>query len=83
MIDNPIITACMMHEMEAHLPFAIKTNPERWEWMATWLNHALAHPGVPCPCCSVTPTGDVYDHLTQEQIEAMQPNTRNQPGKPR
>lgn len=68
------ITPDMIHEMEAHLPFdQCKPPPVRWQWMADFLNRALAHPGVPCPCCGVAPNGEIYDHLTPEQWKVMQP----------
>lgn len=75
---EPTITPQMMHEMEAHRPVALTKPMERWEWMAQWLNHALAYPDVPCPCCKTTPRGDICDDCTQERIDALQPNAGSQ-----
>lgn len=56
------ITPEMVREALAHAPFAL-SNPERWEWVARFLNDAVAFPDWPCPCCNVTPAGDILDHL--------------------
>ena len=58
------ITAEMIREMEFHLPYSITSKVKQWEWKADFLNRAVKHPGAPCPCCGVTPNGDILDHLT-------------------
>jgi hypothetical protein len=58
----PQVTAEMAREALAHVPFDL-SNPDRWEWLADFLNNAVRHPDVPCPCCNVTPAGDICDHL--------------------
>lgn len=60
-----LVTPEMMREAEAHLPHkAWDRGPyERWEWLARFLNEALTNPNRPCPCCGVTPAGDILDHL--------------------
>lgn len=69
------VTPEMIHEAEAHLPWEVKTQRPRarWEWIANFLNNAIKNPDVPCPCCKVTPAGDVLDYLSDEQVAAMQP----------
>ncbi len=68
-VRNPsppeIITEAMMHEAFAHVPFSIENEmpPVKWQWFADFLNQAIADPNKPCPCCNVTPAGDVCDHL--------------------
>lgn len=66
------ITAEMVREATAHLPMDMEA-PQRWQWLADFLNKAMLHPTVPCVCCGVTPEGDVLDHLQPEQWAAMQP----------
>lgn len=68
------ITAEMIREMESHLPYSITDKVDQWEWKAAFLNRAMKHPDVPCPCCGVTPNGDILDHLTPAQWAEMQPN---------
>jgi hypothetical protein len=58
------ITPEMVREALAHVPFNVQ-GPERWEWLANFLNFAVANPGLPCPCCNVTPDGDICDHLPE------------------
>lgn len=60
--DRGPVTAEMVREALAHVPFAIQ-GPARWEWLAEFLNRASVNPDVPCPCCNVTPAGDILDHL--------------------
>lgn len=50
----------MVREALAHVPHALK-GYERWSWIADSLNNAVANPHVRCPCCGVTPDGDVAD----------------------
>lgn len=57
------LTAEMIREAEAHLPFAIKEPPDRWHWLADYLNESMTAPGKICPCCNVTREGEVMDHL--------------------
>lgn len=57
----PEVCADMMREMLAHVPLDLEDPPSRWSWMADWLNRAIAEPHVPCPCCGVTPAGDIRD----------------------
>jgi hypothetical protein len=58
------ITAEMVREAEAHAPQFPRGNAyPRWEWYANFYNNAMRNPGVPCPCCNVTPDGDICDHL--------------------
>lgn len=57
------ITPSMVHEAEAHVPCALGSTA-RWEWIANYLNAAMAKPNKPCECCGVTPAGDILatDH---------------------
>ena len=68
------ITETMIREAEAHLPFDVEEGPARWEWKANFLNRAMKHPGVPCPCCGVAPNGEIFDHMTPAQWLELQPN---------
>lgn len=55
------ITPEMVREAEAHIPFAVNraSATGRWEWFASYYNQALAEPHKPCPCCGVTPSGEL------------------------
>lgn len=59
------ITPGMIREAEGHLPLNLPKNDAypRWQAMADFLNRAIVNPNEPCPCCNVTPAGDVLDHL--------------------
>jgi hypothetical protein len=70
------LTAEMIREAEAHLPFELKAPPERWEWMADFLNDSLAFPNKICPCCNVTKAGEILDHLPSP-TQAVDANGNN------
>lgn len=53
------ITPSMVHEAEAHVPCSLKS-VARWEWIASYLNAAMAKPNKPCECCGVTPAGHIF-----------------------
>jgi hypothetical protein len=57
------LTAEMIREMLGHIPFDVGDMPDRWEWMANYLNETLRDPGVICPCCNITRDGQLMDHL--------------------
>lgn len=59
---NEPLTAGMIHEAEAHVPFGT-TRAKRREFLATRLNAALAQPGAVCPCCGVTNLGEDCSEL--------------------
>jgi len=63
------VTPDMIREMMAHLPYKLKTPPERWEWMAAYLNESIREPGKICPCCNVTRGGELMDHLPLPNTE--------------
>lgn len=69
------LTAEMMREMLGHLPFSITTPPEKWEWMANYLNETLRDPSAVCPCCNTTRSGELMDHLPPPQRFSL-PNVR-------
>ncbi len=58
-----LLTAEMIREMEGHLPFAVKTPLERWQWCADYLNETLQNPGAICDCCNIARDGEIMDHL--------------------
>jgi hypothetical protein len=60
------ITPEMVREALAHVPFKL-VGAERFDWLATYFNNAIQAPDTMCPCCNVTPNGDVLDHLPIEQ----------------
>ena len=57
------LTAEMIREMLGHVPYDVGDMPDRWEWMANYLNETLRDPGVICPCCNITRRGELMDHL--------------------
>jgi len=57
------LTAEMIREMMGHVPFDVGDIPDRWQWMAKYLNETLRDPGVICPCCNITRSGELMDHL--------------------
>ena len=57
------LTAEMIREMLGHVPFDVGDMPDRWQWMANYLNETLRDPGVICPCCNITRDGQMMDHL--------------------
>lgn len=74
--NQPEVSATMISEARAHIPFTITHSdvPQaKNEWYAEFLNKAIKHPGVPCTCCGMAPNGELYDHMTPEQLAAMQP----------
>jgi len=40
------LTAEMIREMLGHVPFDVGDMPDRWQWMANYLNETLRDPGV-------------------------------------
>lgn len=58
----PVVSTEMIREAFAHLPVDVHNAPTaipKWEWFADYLTRALADPDTPCPCCNVTPAGDI------------------------
>ncbi|AZF88162.1 hypothetical protein [Microcystis phage Me-ZS1] len=52
-----LLTADMVHEAEAHVPFDYGRR-QRWEFLAERLNYAMANPNAVCDCCGATASGD-------------------------
>ena len=57
------LTAEMIREMLGHVPYDVGDMPDRWQWMANYLNETMRDPGVICPCCNITRSGEMMDHL--------------------
>lgn len=56
-----ILTPEMIREALAHKPFTLAGGTPTFEWLAERLNNALSGDTTPCPCCGVTPQGEITD----------------------
>ena len=55
-----MITDTMVREALSHVPFNLHGR-DKWEFIANFLNAAIAEPDKFCPCCGVSPNGVYLD----------------------
>lgn len=67
MNDKLHITDGMMHEMWAHMPWAVRQAEmsTQWNWQANYLNFSIQHPGAVCACCFVDRSGNVMEDMVK------------------
>jgi len=59
MKDELLITDGMIHEMWAHMPWALRQAEmsAQWNWQANYLNFSVQHNSAVCACCFVDRSG--------------------------
>lgn len=56
-----IISPAMVREALAHIPLTVEGGSPTFEWLANYLNEAIADPTKVCECCGVRPDGVYFD----------------------